>query len=432
MKHKILVTDFHLGNFCNLRSLAAAGHDVYVTNSAYKDGEEPREYYKSFGITILDWWVCRRMSLFMDWVEDNNIDLIINADSTFPMPRRFVRNPNIAIYGLTERAAHLETRKLWCRREVEKLGVGIPKPIDEMQVPCVLQYRKNVFGHTSVILTEDHAKHVQKTLEKNKIARGDYQYEEYIANAKEYNISFTIAGGKWVIDTAVRVVGMEQQKIAGEVQLWQDCSRFGEWLLDGLTEEEYRFCMPHVSKILDWAVQWGGEYSGLLGFLIKDDKFYFMEINARPEQSNSASWDTIRDWDLARSGAEYLEGIKTGDPYKMLCVPEGTQGIRDFEGFFVTPKTVDSIYPFHLHEKYDVPPPQCLDIIDGEYRISRKDRSSSSDGLTSIFVMKLCPKGIPEAMKDDIEATGEWTVTNALRAKPDQVPLRLWNWPMDD
>lgn len=101
------------------------------------------------------------------------------------------------------------------------------------------------------------------------------------------------------------------------------------------------------------------------------------------------------------TGSQYLDAMLNGKP----------QIIGDARNTFYNrlvralPKEPDSIYPFHLHEKYGVRIPCGLDIIDGEYRASKQFRDCTPDGIVGIVLMD---EEIPEEFFQEIEATSDW------------------------
>lgn len=376
MKRKILVHDFGFCHFHNMVELAKEGHQVWVTNSANEDDESPREYYKSLGITILDKETSSRESLLRKFVDENGIDTIINENYKFKVPQYW--KTDLDYIGLNTLSGHLESRKLWCRTEVSLLGVNVPDLLDEVKVPCVVKPRRVLNGEQAqVILTED-----------DLIETDDTQYiEEYIGPNIETNLDFIVSGGKYSISYV--------QSTSGEADLKND--KGGWWVnhtsYDILSVENRNLTLEAGHKILEWVASLGGSFGGHITGLIKDGKWYFSEINARGEMNNSTP--------IYVTGNQYLEAMLNGKP----------QIIGDARNKFYNrlvraiPKEPDSIYPFHLHEKYGVRIPCGLDIIDGEYRSSKQFRCKTPDDIVGIVLMD---EQIPEEFFQEIEATSDW------------------------
>jgi hypothetical protein len=375
-KRKILVIDFGFCHFHNMVELAKDGHEVWVTNSA-KNGEEcPRDYYESLGITILDKETSERGSLLGKFPEDNGIDTIINENFNVRVPQYW--KTDLDYIGLNTLSGHLESRKLWCRTEVSLLGVNVPDLLDEVMVPCVVKPKKVVASEQArVILTED-----------DLIETDDTQYiEEYIGPNIETNLDFIVSGGKYSISYV--------QSTGGEVGVKGD--KDGWWVnhtsYDILSVENRNLTLEAGHKILEWVASLGGSFMGHITGLIKDGKWYFSEINARGEMGNSTP--------IYVTGNQYLEAMLNGKP----------QIIGDARNKFYNrlvraiPKEADSIYPFHLHEKYGVRIPCGLDIIDGEYRSSKQFRYKESDGIIGVVLMD---EEIPEEFFQEMEATSDW------------------------
>tara|TARA_A200000159_G_scaffold117515_1_gene111218 strand:- start:1360 stop:2511 length:1152 start_codon:yes stop_codon:yes gene_type:complete len=375
-KRKILVKDHGFCHFHNMVELAKEGHEVWVNNTIENDVDPPFEYYKSLGITILDAETSIKESLLRKFVDDNGIDTIINERYSFKVPQYW--KTDLDYIGLNTRSGHLESRKLWCRTEVSLLGVNVPDLLDEVKVPCVVKPKRVLNGEQAqVILKED-----------DLIETDDTQYiEEYIGPNIETNLDFIVSGGKYSISYV--------QSTCGEAGIKDGTD--GWWInhtsYDILSVENRNLTLEAGHKILEWVASLGGSFMGHITGLVKDGKWYFCEINARGEMGNSTP--------IYVTGNQYLEAMLDGKP----------QIIGDARNKFYNrlvraiPKEPDSIYPFHLHEKYGVRIPCGLDIIDGEYRSSKQWRCKVTDDIIGIVLMD---EQIPEEFFQEIEATSDW------------------------
>jgi len=368
-KLRILFIDYGLCNFHNAISLVESGHRVYVTGSSDKS---PYRYYDSLGIKMIDHSISTRDSKLREWIEGADIDIIINTD-----PRREIGG------GLTRDSARLETHKFFVRQEVEKLGILVPRLLDSPSFPCVM--KPNVSHHQSI----DYAQLV--------MSRSDYKdtdfphyLEELIPDNIEANVAYAISDGRWSIMHTQEVIGEDVAKIAGKFQHWTRTSSFAK-----LSKENEELTLKNAKTYLDWAVQFGGDYVGQLTGLIKDGKWYFCENNSRPEQTNSLPYFI--------TGDEWLDAMH-GSPSII-----GNAFPKDVQKMIVMPKEPDSIYPFHLHEKYGTAVPCGLDIIDGEYRVSREMRYRATDDRVGLVI---CDREIPPDFVKEFENNSEFIVSH--------------------
>ena len=391
MKRKILVHDFGFCHFHNMVELAKEGHQVWVTNTANKDDESPREYYKSLGITILDKETSSRESLLRKFVDENGIDTIINENHRFRVPQYW--KTDLDYIGLNTLSGHLESRKFWCRNEIEKLGVNVPKLLDKVQIPCAVKPKKHTdeWDQASLVLDQSHLDALSSATNYAMNAENEnYYIEEYIGPNIETNLDFIVSGGKYSIGYVQSTHGDDKAKVALEWRQswWVNNTSYG--LLD---KETRALTLEAGHKILEWVASLGGSFMGHITGLVKDGKWYFCEINARGEMNNSTP--------IYVTGNQYLEAMLNGKP----------QIIGDARNTFsnclvrALPKEADSIYPFHLHEKYGVRIPCGLDIIDGEYRSSKQWRYRVPDGRIGIVLMD---EEIPEEFFQEMEATSDW------------------------
>ena len=373
--------DFGLCSFHNLIELAKDGHKVWVTNTAEVESDAPIEYYKSLGITIVDFETSCRESLLRKWIVDNAIDTIINENPRWPIKEMELELDYI---GLNTLSGHLETRKLWCRREVEKLGVNVPKLLDEITVPCAVKPRKTTPEQDQVrVVVNESQKEALSYLKED-----TYYVEELVSPNIETNLDFIVSGGKYSISYVQSTSGDDYVKYADRKTFWVNDTSYHI-----LSVENRNLTLDAGHKILEWVASLGGSFGGHITGLIKDGKWYFCEINARGEMSNSTPTYV--------TGSQYLDAMLNGKP----------QIIGDARNTFYNrlvralPKEPDSIYPFHLHEKYGVRIPCGLDIIDGEYRASKQFRDNTPDGIIGIVLMD---EEIPEEFFQEIEETSDW------------------------
>lgn len=391
---RILVFDYGLCNFHNLISLVEDGHRVYVIGTMK---EPPRKFFDSLGIKILMGDNAARESYMMRWIEESDIDLAI-----FTSPRNTDFRDSVAkrvkkVIGLTNDSARLEKNKLFVRQEAEKLGINVPKLLDTPQFPCVVKpsdiypvswYKQNknskVIDYAQICYTEE---------EYLKVI-GDYDYfvEEFIPDNIETNVAYAISGGKWSIMHTQQVIGEDLAKLAGKFTHWTKTVKFAK-----LSEENEKLALDNAEIFLNWASQFGGDYVGQITGLIKDGKWYFCENNVRPEQTNSLPYFI--------SGNQWLEGMM-GNP---SIIGDGFP--NHVHKMVVQPNEPDSIYPFHLHEKYGVAIPCGLDILRGEYRVAMSMRPRAPDKRIGIII---CDREIPQGFIDEFEKSSEFSVSHCF------------------
>jgi hypothetical protein len=365
---RILCIDYCMSNFHNLVELAHDGHTVFTTDNSAKS------YYESFGITVVDAEHTSRQS-YLEWfLSDNQIDTILYMSPYVNIPD----NWNIDVIGLNERSAHLETRKLWCRRQIGKLGVKLPVLLDDIQVPCVVKPNKthhDAVYCTFVVLDSTAEQYVQDWW----IPKGHPYYVEEYLDGTEVNIEFVVSGGKWSIQHCQESTGENVAKIAGNYSHFAKYVQYGE-----LSDDNRELCIENATKILDWVATLGGQFQGQITGMIKDGEWYFLEINSRLATPNSLP--------IFVRGDEYLESLSSGKPE----ILGDAIYMADVEKIVVRPRFPDSVYPFHLHEKYGVSVPCGLDIVDDEYQVAR-----GFEGI--VIIDREIPLDFVKEMKNNLE-----------------------------
>jgi len=385
MKRRILCLDYILCNFHNLIALAKDGHTVFMTTS---EENFPTAYYESFGITTVDSVTSSRDSLLQQFIVSNKIDTVINQN-----PNRDVHNSlfrDLDYIGISLLSGHLESRKVWCRKNVGDLGVKLPRLLDNIEIPCVIKPCKTLnkklgrIRNTVVLLDERNVKYLDEP----------YYIEEYLSGCIETNVEFVVSGGKWSIQHCQQALGEESSKIAGNLRHWTKTASYAK-----LSDVNRSLTIDNATKILDWVATLGGSFQGQLTGLIKNNEWYFCEINSRPAQCNSLP--------IFCTGDEYLESMLEGKPNII-----GNAFPWDVHKVIVQPMTPDAIYPFELHEKYGVSVPCGLDIIDGEYRVSMIwFRDTAPEELMGIAIID---DQIPDDFIKEFENNSNFSVSHCF------------------
>ena len=381
---RILVFDYGFCNFHNLISLVEDGHKVYVIGGMI---DSPKRLYDSLGIKILDESISTRDSKILEWLEVSDIDIAI-----FTNPRRTGIRKSVArrvkeVIGLTGQSAKLETNKLFVRQETERLGINVPRLLDTPEFPCVLKPTK--FGKFEDI---DYSQICMTEKDYSEVGDYDYFIEEYIPDNIETNVAYAMSDGKWSIMHTQQVLGEDLAKMAGNFFHWTKTVKFAK-----LSEENEKLALDNAETFLNWSSQFGGDYIGQITGLVKDGKWYFCENNVRPEQTNSLPYFI--------SGNEWLEGMR-GNP---SIIGDGFP--NDVHKMVVQPNEPDSIYPFHLHEKYGVAIPCGLNILGGEYRVCESMRGRAKDKRIGLII---CDHEIPQGFIDEFEKSSEFSVSHCF------------------
>ena len=383
---RILVMDYGLCNFHNLIKLAESGHRVFVATTSPKDN--PESYYHSLGITIVSTDVTSRESIRRKFIEDNRIDTLINTIPMLPVPDHM--KDGIDYIGHSKLSSRLECNKWETRKQVEQLGIKVPKLLNEITLPCVVKPRVVLSGIHDIASIFTSQKHLDwfETVDDYP----DYYVEEYIPDNIESNVEFVISGGKWSIIHHQQVLGEDTAKMAGGFTHW---TRFAGY--KNLSDENRELTLKNAEIILDYISTLGGDYVGQITGLIKDGEWYFCEINGRPEQSNSLPQFI--------TGDEWLESMH-GKPEIL-----GDSFPFDVQKVIVQPSSPDVPYPFHLHEKYDVSIPCGLDIIAGKHRLARTFRKRSPDRCIGIII---CDHRIPQEFIEEIQINSKYFVSHCF------------------
>ena len=364
----ILCLDYCMSNFHNLVELAHDGHTVYMTGN---DADVSREYYDSLGITVLDVETSTKGSLLDQFMKENKIDLIINQNPMMPIPRHW--KSDYEFIGLNELSSNLETHKLWCRSQVEKLGVPVPKLLDRVTAPCVVKPNKILHDgkvHCAMVALDDDAiKWVKYMWGVKGIP---YYIEEYIEGT-ETNVEFVVSGGKWSISHIQASTGEGKSKRAGQYSYYTKYLKYKE-----VSDGDRFIIFEETEKVLDWIASLGGSFQGQLTGIIRNGKWYFIEVNSRLAENNSTP--------IFVRGEEYLQSLREGNPDLLADAIY----CADMDKIVVHPRFRDSVYPINLHEKYGVSIPCGLDIVDGEYIVPKQvGLVIIDDHIPSDFVKEL-------------------------------------------
>lgn len=386
-KKHVFINDYGLSNFHNAISLVESGYRVTVLmdNAGY-----PEQYYKSLGIETIR--ITNREKEIYDYCIEEEVDIFLHANPSLAGCNGRLQqiDRDIEFLGLYGKGCRVELDKFFVRLQVEDIGVTCPPWTDHYDfiherptVPYVMK-PKHV-GHsmsTASIVTAENIVYPPPP--------EPVFIEEFMESDLEVNVAYCVAKGKYSILHHQEVKGEDACKQMGKFIHWTKLVEF-----DALSEEHAKITLDNAKKILDWIVKYDDKSSfvGQITGLIKDNEFIFIENNVRPEQTNSLPFYV--------TGDEYLDAMR-GNPDIL-----GDAFPQDIEKIVVIQKEdVDAVYPFHLHEKYNVAIPCGLDIIDGEYRQSRTFRHRSEDEILGMIV---ADKVIPQEFIDELNLS-DWYV----------------------
>lgn len=392
MKH-IFYLDYGMSNFHNLISLVESGYRVTVMPSQV---DFPNAYYESFGIEV---FISHRESLIVDFIDKNDVDIVINGNPRFPSMNGKVgqlndrKHKNIEFLGLKQSATVYEMAKLHMNLTASDLGLNAPKWGDREDFVETFPDAPYVLKPKVCIQGFDYAQIVRDTDLRPNTPPGSYFFEEYIEGGLETNVAYCVAKGKWSILHTQEVRGEDVCKMLSPFGLghWTKVVEF-----DKLSAENEKLAIESAEVLLDYMAERdpNSSFIGQITGLIKDGKWYFIENNVRPEQTNSLPHFV--------TGDEFLEAYR-GSP-EILA----NDSYKNISKIVVIPiNDPDAPYPYHLHDEFDVAVPCGLDIIADKHRLATTFRSRSpKDNIIGVIV---ADKEIPEGFINGFLGTG-WHV----------------------
>lgn len=387
-KKHVFIIDYGLSNFHNAISLVESGYRVTVLmdNANY-----PEQYYKTLGIDTIQ--ITHREKEIYDFCIDEEVDIVLHGNPQLAGVNGRLQeiDRDIEFLGLYGNGTKLELDKFFVRLQVEDIGVKCAPWTDNYDF---------IFNFpTAPYVVKPKYADVQSIGVANIVMKSNVVYpppptpvfvEEYMESDLEVNVAYAVSKGKYSILHHQEVIGEDACKQLSNFIHWTKLVEF-----DALSEEHAKITLDNAKTILDWMVKYDDRSSfvGQITGLIKDNEFIFLENNVRPEQTNSLPFYV--------TGDEYLDAMR-GKPEIL-----GDAFPQDIEKIVVIAKEdPDAIYPFHLHEKYNVAIPCGLDIIDGEYRLAKTLRHRSED---SIIGMIVADKVIPQGFIDEMNLS-DWHV----------------------
>ena len=341
------------------------------------------DYYRKIGVTLSEVNPSEPKEVD-DFIKTWGVNTVISTIPGWKLPISSVTK-RVDFIGHTPESTSLEREKYFTRELVGNLGIRLPELRTHLSTPCVVKpiVAEGQYDMTQICLTQKHLDHIVQQRDPE-----EYYIEEYLTDTIEVNIDFIISDGQWSILDIYQKVGEDKSKLAGDFVHWTKFASFGQ-----LSDNDIELSRDNAETILEWASTKGGSYQGQLTGFIKDGEWYFCEINVRPGQTNSQPYFI--------TGDEYLDAMH-GSPSII------TDSFK-VERLILNPRSHDSNYPFHLHEKHGVSIPCGLDILDGEYRVTSRMAERSPDRMIGIVV---CDRQIPQEFVDDVEKDGNFFVSH--------------------
>ena len=380
----ILFTEMEYHNLQWQVKLVEDGHTVYTTQTGSPN------YLKTLNINSISDIEYRTFTNPDNYTELNNnlppthldkleqviekykIDLIIN---TWPTFNSIIHKKDfgIDIISANETSIKLETEKQFGKMFAEKCGIKVPKTLqtgedhmelNEESLPNKFILKPSNFWNSSIVIQD------KKLLEYLPIrdivgspVKMKYFCEEYI-KGYETNISYIMSEGKWSFTFSEHCSEEKSKQINGEgPTAW-----FTDTIIEELTPEIDKQVRDNVVEYLNQAGKLGGTYEGSITQMLGEDgELYFLENNCRPYVQNT--------FPLPLGGNEYLDAFRNNPQKIGDCFVD-----KKF------PKLVlqnGKEYPVHLHEKYGLPHPTNIEIIEDKYIVN--PHNFSANGVVVVF-----------------------------------------------
>jgi hypothetical protein len=201
---------------------------------------------------------------------------------------------------------------------------------------------------------------------------------------------FVVSNGNFAITHTQQIIGENLNKTV-DGNVWY----FGSYIKP-LSEEHDLLVRKDALKYLSHIVKpnecWEGSFCG---GLTPDNKWYFLEMNVRPDIFNSTP--------TFLTGDEYLKGM-----FEDLSIIETAWQDKNIQKLLITTENSSNEYPIHLHDKYHVSYPNNLHIgEDGKYFCSIFGITNHNNQLTGAGTV-IADQNIPLEFIKEIEETTNW------------------------
>jgi len=328
-----------------------------------------------------------------------NIDILQVADPTKAYLHTHFAD-KIKYIGPSEKAARLETDKLFSKSIADTVGVKTPGILKRgkysdadyginLAFPAI-EKPANVWSPAINLFNESDA---ERAIEKVKTTMhpqsGDtneeYFIEEYIDDMIETNVFFVIVNGEYRITHTQEIIGENLNKTIDQ-NVWY----IGSYIkplkpeVDIIVRKEAGIYLEKMAEI-------GGSYEGsFCGAYTSTGEWYFLETNVRPDIFNSTP--------TFMTGEDYIKGM-TDD----ISLFDKAWKDKTCDKLLITNKDKNEEYPFHLHKKYNVSIPNNLELINGKFFVS--DYGTNNGGCGTI----VADHNISKEFIKEVEETTTWT-----------------------
>lgn len=403
-------------HFHTLIELVNSGHTVY-TNWHDNDTYEP-----SFGINLLenDDNVCVNYGSFVEdperteEIKENLIALTKKLIDRYDIDVLQVCIPTAAyLYehfadkvkyiGPSVQSSRLETDKSYCKFLAHDMGFNVPRIIrsgkfsddsycKDLQFPCI--EKPSYEWSPAVIMNSqkdaDRALELFGNRDYPRCRDMHYYIEEYLHDILETNVFFVVANGKFAITHTQHIIGENLNKTV-DGNVWY----FGSYIKP-LSKEHDELVRKEASKFLKQIAKRGEYWEGsFCGGITPDNKWYFLELNVRPDIFNSTP--------IFMTGDEYLDAM-----FEDVSLFEKAWENKNIQKLLITTNDSSNEYPMYLHEKYNVAYPNNLTIdADGKYFCSNFGITNHANKVTGAGTV-ISDHNIPEEFIKEIEKNKKW------------------------
>ena len=363
-------------NACGIHTLTE--QDNHVINSADKEG------------------LIKYIEKFIDYYD---IDILQVAD-----PRKAYLHTHfkdkVLYIGPPEKAARLETDKLFAKAMATQLGIKTPDIIKQgrysdsdygtnLTFPAIEKPARVWSPAVNLFNEADAERAIEKVKSFLHPQSGDineeYFIEEYIDDMIETNVFFVIVNGEYRITHTQEIIGENLNKTIDQ-NVWY----IGSYIKPLKPEVDIivrKKAAPYLEKI----AKIGGNYEGsFCGAYTSTGEWYFLEMNVRPDILNSTP--------TFMSANEYMKGM-----FEDISYFEKAWKDINIQKLLITHNDSTVEYPFHLHDKYSVAIPNNLEIKNGKYYVS--DYGTNDGGCGTI----IADHNISKEFIKEVEETTTWT-----------------------
>ena len=304
--------------------------------------------------------------------------------------------------GPTEKAAQLETNKLFAKEIANKVGVITPGIIKQgtyhdtdyctnLEFPVIEKPSYHWDSAINIFNQEDAeaAKELRRDHCDSYVeGKDEYFIEEYINDMIETNVFFVIANGEYRITHTQEIIGENLNKTVKQ-KVWY----IGSYI-QALKPDVDIIVRKEADKYLKEITKFGGSYEGsFCGAYTSKGEWYFLEINVRPDIYNSTP--------TFMTGEDYITGM-----FEDISLFEKAWKDISCDKLLIANKNYQEEYPMNLHKKHNVSIPNNLDLMNGKFYVHSPELySTKNDGCGTI----VADHNIPEEFIKEVEETTTWT-----------------------